>query len=139
MYRLTAGATGGGGFPACVALLTSVPPLGIGGGGSGITIGTAPGMFGTGAGRTGERPPSGECIPGGVGTPGGGTCIPGGVGTPGGGMYIPGGVGTPGGGTCIPGGVGTPGGGMYIPGGVGTPGGGTCIPGGVGTPGGGMY
>jgi hypothetical protein len=45
--------TGGGCVPACVALLTSVPPLGTGGGG--IMIGTAPGMFGTGAGRA-DRP-----------------------------------------------------------------------------------
>src|SRR4029079_11709053 len=45
------GATGGGWVPACVALLTSVPPLGIGGPEGAPTIRTAPGMFGTGAGR----------------------------------------------------------------------------------------
>ena len=35
-------------LPACSALLTSVPALAIGGAVIGATIGTAPGMFGTG-------------------------------------------------------------------------------------------
>jgi hypothetical protein len=35
-------------LPACSALLTSVPALATGGAVIGATIGTAPGMFGTG-------------------------------------------------------------------------------------------
>ena len=56
--------------PACSALLTSVPALAIGGAVIGATIGTAPGMFGTGiAYRT---PGSGACpgTGGGVGSRG---------------------------------------------------------------------
>lgn len=51
MYGDGCGITGGGGFPACVALLTSVPPLGTSGPGGAPRIGTAPGMCGTGATR----------------------------------------------------------------------------------------
>lgn len=55
---MPAGPIGGGGgmvdavaaVPACSALLTSVPALAIGGAVIGATIGTAPGMFGTGIG-----------------------------------------------------------------------------------------
>ena len=57
-------------LPACSALLTSVPALAIGGPIIGVTIGTAPGMFGTGiAYRT---PGSGACpgTGGGVGSRG---------------------------------------------------------------------
>src|SRR5262245_58593670 len=56
--------------PACVALLTSVPALAIGGAIIGVTIGTAPGMFGTGIAY---RAPGTECGPatgGGVGSRG---------------------------------------------------------------------
>jgi hypothetical protein len=100
-----------------VALLTNVPPLGTGGSGSGITIGTAPGMFGTGAGRA-ARPTDGCVFPGdvelgdAVGPAAGGAVIPGAI-EPGAPTPIPGGVTTPagpcaaiaGGATAIPCGV----------------------------------
>jgi hypothetical protein len=87
-----------------VALLTNVPPLGTGGGGSGITIGTAPGMFGTGAGRA-ARPTDGCVLPGDVelgdaiapGAAGAGPAPGGAAIDPGAPMPIPGGVTTPGG------------------------------------------
>jgi len=58
------GITTGGGGPACVPLVTSVPAIGTGGAGSVRTIGTAPGMLGTGAGRAAPRP---LAVPAGLG------------------------------------------------------------------------
>ena len=49
-------------LPACTALLTSVPALAIGGAVIGDTIGTAPGMFGTGIGA--YRTPGSGATPG---------------------------------------------------------------------------
>jgi hypothetical protein len=59
--RLDGPVADGGGLPAKVALLTSVPPLGTSGG----MIGTAPGMFGTGIGADDRDPGAAGPNPGG--------------------------------------------------------------------------